>query len=123
MRRLLSYVIGGAVVLAAGCSEPTGSNRPLSGMVEAFAPPQLTVAGRTVLTSDATIIARGGTRLTLSAVRVGEAVEVHGSMRSDGGVDADEIDVDDDGIELRGTIDAIAAPNLTVAGRTVVTDS
>jgi hypothetical protein len=76
-----------------------------------------------VTTTNSTVIARGSTRLSLAAIRVGQAISVQGAARADGSVLADKIEIEDDGIELRGTIESLTAPNLKVAGHVVVTDA
>jgi cytochrome c-type biogenesis protein CcmE len=122
MRRSLVVLIP-ALALAAACGDPVATNGAISGKVEALTPPTLTVSGRVVTTTPATVITKSGTSLTMSDLRVGEAVRVAAHARGDDSLEADEIEVEDDGIEFRGTIESLASPNLTVAGRVVVTDS
>ena len=117
---LVNLVIAGGLLLGA-CSEPA---KVLRGTVEAINAPSLQVAGQVVVTTTSTqILTQARGHLDLGALRIGDAVTVRGSVHSDGQIEADEIDLDEDEAELSGAITAIAAPNLTVAGRTVVTDA
>jgi cytochrome c-type biogenesis protein CcmE len=121
MRRSLVVLIP-ALALAAACGDPVASNGPISGKVEALTPPTLTVSGRVLTTTSSTVISKSGTALTMADLRVGEAVRVEAHARGDS-LEADDIEVEDDGIEFRGTIESLASPRLTVAGHVVVTDS
>ena len=117
---LVKLVIAGGLLLGA-CSEPA---RVLRGTVEAISAPSLQVAGQMVVTKTSTqILTQSRAHLGLGALRVGDAVTVRGSVQSDGRIEADEIELDEDEAEFSGAIEAIAAPNLTVAGRKVVTDA
>ncbi len=117
---LLKLLIAGGLLVAA-CGEPA---KVLRGNVEAITAPSLQVAGQVVVTKTSTQIhTQRGAQLKLAVLRIGDAVAVQGTMRSDGAIDADEIEVEGDEVEFSGAIGMIAAPNLTVAGRTVVTDA
>jgi cytochrome c-type biogenesis protein CcmE len=124
MRRILTFWVPLALAVSA-CGSPTGSGgpHPISGKVEALTPPTLTVSGRVVTTTGATVITKSGAPVTMAALRVGEAVRVEAHQRGDDSLEADEIEVEDDGIEFRGTVDSLAAPKLFVSGHVVVTDS
>lgn len=111
--------------------EVEGDEAEFSGAIAAIAAPNLTVAGRTVVTDAQTEIERDDAKITLADLHVGDVVEVEGTLQGDGSVLAREIQVQtgeqEEGehgeVEFTGAIAAIASPNLTVAGRTVVTDA
>jgi hypothetical protein len=113
-----------AALLVAACGEPTRPSQTLRGVVEAVTPPGLQVAGVSVVTHNNTqITTRSGSTFNLSALRRGDTVTVRGDRRSDDSLDADEIETEGSEIEFRGVIDSVNPPNLSVAGRVIVTDS
>lgn len=117
---LVKLVIAGGLLTAA-CGDPA---KVLRGNVEAITAPTLQVAGQLVVTHPTTpILTQSRHRFDLGVLRVGDAVTVRGSVQSDGQIDADEIELDEDDAEVSGAITAIALPNLTVAGHTIVTDA
>ena len=77
------------------------------------------------------VLTHSGTQITtsaqssfaISALRVGDTVTVSGTMQADGTMLADEIETEGNEVELRGVIDSVTPPTLTVGGRVVVTDS
>src|ERR1041384_1940037 len=115
---------GTAALLGAAGGEPTRPSQTLRGVVEAVTPPGLQVAGVSVVTHNNTqITTRSGSTFNLSALRRGDTVTVRGDRRSDDSLDADEIETEGSEIEFRGVIDSVNPPNLSVAGRVIVTDS
>jgi hypothetical protein len=113
---------------------PPGPNDlELTGAIEAISPPNLTVGGKSVATDASTEISRDGARIALTDLRVGEIVKVEGTLQADGSVLAREIETRANPAnpppsvppeaELLGMIEALAAPNLTVAGKVVVTNA
>lgn len=120
---LWSLVAAGTTILSA-CADPTRPARVLRGPVEAVTPPTLQVSGITIVThANTQITTPAQTPFDLSALRVGDLVTVQGSRQSDGSWLADGIETEGAEVELRGVIDSVTPPNLTVAGRVVVTDS
>jgi hypothetical protein len=65
----------------------------LVGFVKSVSAPNLTVGGRTVVTTKATEIKRNKTKVALGSIKVGEHVKVQGVVRADGKVQAREIKV------------------------------
>jgi hypothetical protein len=100
-----------------------------TGKIQSISAPDLVVDGRQVRTNADTVIKDSGQLVSFSALQVGQTVEVEGSEQPDGSLLARKIHIEDDGsnddnnaeVNFRGVIQSIAAPNLTVAGRTVVT--
>ncbi len=125
MRRTLLGPTLGIAVLVAACSTnlTSPSTNRLQGPVQSITPPTLNVGGQVVTTTGTTVVRRGGTRIDLSSLHLGEPVRVHGAQQANDTLMADEIDADENEIEFRGTVDSIVAPKIWVNGRTVVTDS
>jgi uncharacterized protein DUF5666 len=75
-----------------------GSEVEFRGTVGPVTPPSLMVGGRIVLTTSATEIKRGRSRISLTAVQEGETAKVEGTPQADGSVLAREIELgaDDD---------------------------
>jgi len=111
------------LVLAACSRDSTGPGSQINGQVQSISPPTLNVGGRIVTTTGMTAIMRGSTRISLAGIHEGEPVRVSGTLQADGTLMADKIDCDDNEVEFHGTIDSISAPDIFVAGHTVVTDS
>ena len=65
----------------------------LVGFVKSVSAPSLTVAGRTVVTSQATEITRNKVKVPFGSIKVGEHVKVQGVVRADGKLQAREIKV------------------------------
>ena len=110
-------------------AEFVGTLTALGGTAPALT---LTVGGTTVRTSSATAVKRRGDPLTLAALRVGQVVEVEGTRRTDGSVDARTLTIEDDNedeneVEFEGTMSGLtgACPSLsfTVSGRGVTTNA
>ena len=108
------------------------------GTIDSIMAPKLWVNGRTIVTDSTTHILRGeDTRITFADLAVGDTVKVEGAAQADSSVLAHRIAVGSEdnendqgnehegeaGVELHGIIDTIAAPDLFVGGRTIVTDS
>lgn len=124
MRTSLWSVLAGAAILVSACAEPTRPGQTLRGRVDAVAPPTLVVAGVQVVTHSATqVTTTSQSSFSISALRVGDTVTVSGTMQADGTLLADEIETEGNEVELRGVIDSVTPPTLTVGGRIVVTDS
>jgi Domain of unknown function (DUF5666) len=122
---LIGSTLAIAALLAA-CSNSSLSSpsaNQLAGPVQAITPPTLTVGGQIVTTSATTMVRRGGTRIDLNGLHLGEPVQVHGEQDGNDTLQANEIDADENEVEFHGIIDSIAAPKLWVNGRTIVTDS
>lgn len=123
-RSLLGPTLVAAVFVAACSSSLTSpSANQLQGPVQSITPPTLNVGGQVVTTTGTTVVRRGGTRIDLSRLHLGEPVRVHGEQQANDTLMAEEIDADENEIEFRGTVDSIVAPKIWVNGRTVVTDS
>ena len=114
-------------------AEFTGTLSAIGGTAPALT---LTVGGTTVRTSSATAVKRRGDPLTLAALRVGQRLEVEGTRRTDGTVDARTLTIEDDDddeneneneVEFDGTMSGLsgACPSLsfTAAGRAVATNA
>lgn len=107
------------------------SESEFKGKVESISAPNLTVAGRTVVTSAATTITRKGAAIALADLQIGDLVEVEGALQHDGSVaarsihveDASAPEADDDVPVLVGTLTAIDGSKLTVSGVTVLVDA
>lgn len=110
----------------------------LVGAVSAIVAPNLTVAGKTISTTSATLFFQGGAAVTLDALAVGQIVEVEGVPQADGSILARKITIegqdganddrggDDDGgrePRLEGTLTAISGTTLTVNGVSVTTSA
>jgi len=120
-------VQGQTAALARG--DDRGADVSLRGAIEAIAGGELRVAGRRVVTDGATkYLDRQNGSIALSALKVGDQVQVEGIGRTDGSVMAAKIKQeggDDNGpggvsVNFVGTLSSKAP--LVVAGRTVVTD-
>lgn len=124
---LLLLTLPTAALLAA-CSttdlaSPSGPAQQVRGQLQAITPPTLIVGGQVVTTTSATVVRRGGMRIDLGGLHVGEPLQVQGAVESGDTVSANEIDADSNEVEFHGTVDSIVAPLLWVSGRTVATDS
>jgi hypothetical protein len=110
----------------------------LAGVVSAIVAPNLTVAGKTITTSAATLFFQHGAAVTLDAVAVGVVVEVEGAPQADGSILARKITIEgaDDGSgqpgddgqsgrqpRLEGTLTGISGTTLTVNGVSVTTSA
>lgn len=109
----------------------------LVGTVSAIVAPNLTVAGKTVTTTSATLVFQRGAAVTLDAVAVGDVVEVEGAPQADGSILARKITLEDPNGEpgddrggdsgrqprLEGTLSAISGTTLTVNGISVTTSA
>jgi cytochrome c-type biogenesis protein CcmE len=96
------------------------SSVTLSGPVESIAPPALTVAGTSVVTSAATVSTIGGAPGTLAGLSIGQQVTVTGDLQADGTVLAASITAVS-GVTLSGLVESITPPALIVSGATVET--
>ena len=103
------------------------------GTIDARTDSSLTVAGRTfALTGDTAVLGHDSRPLGLDDLAVGRLVEVKGAFDASGRLVATRVEVEDfadDEVELTGTIEALDADGLVVAGlafavsdRTVVLD-
>ena len=101
----------------------------LRGAIDTAKAPDFTVAGKTVHTAAATRITIDGRAAAFADLSVGERVEVKGSLQADGSVLASEVKAESvaapgaDATEIKGAIEAVAAPDLTVNGKTVHTNA
>jgi len=68
-----------------------GGEVEFTGVVQSISAPRLVVSGITVVTTPATEIKRGDTKIPLTALRIGETVKVEGTLEADGSVTAREI--------------------------------
>jgi len=89
----------------------TGMLKTLAGTAPALT---LTVNTTTVRTTGATTVRRRGNPLTLAALQVGQTLEVEGTRRTDGSIDAQKITIEDDEnededdeLELEGTMSGL----------------
>lgn len=118
------------VTVSGNHAERDDNKAEIRGLVEALlSPSSLRVDGTIVVVTADTEIKKNNGRLLLSEVRVGDTVRVQGMVQADGSILAREIRLEgrDGGegaeLEFEGAITALQAPNLTVDGRTVRTDS
>lgn len=107
----------------------------LNAMAGAVPGLTLTVNTTTVRTSSATTVKRRGDPLTLAALQVGQTLEVEGTRRSDGSIDARKITIEDDDddenedneVELEGTMSGLTGtcPGLSfsVNSRAITTNA
>ena len=101
----------------------------LRGAIDTLATPDFTVAGKTVHTAAGTRIELDGKAATFDGLKAGQHIEVKGSLQADGSVLASEVKAESaaaagsDETELKGTIDAVATPDLTVSGKAVHTNA
>jgi uncharacterized protein DUF5666 len=85
----------------------------------------LTVAGRSVTATDATVIREKGAKVGFEAISVGSTVEVQGALQADGSVLARRISIEHEGnggdhaIALVGKLNAIDGTTLDVSGLVV----
>jgi len=110
----------------------TGTLTAIGGAAPALT---LTVNGSTVHTSSSTTVKQRGNPVTLAALQVRQTLEVEGTRRSDGSVDARSISIEDGNdneneqneVELTGTMSGLtgACPALsfTVNGRSITTNA
>jgi hypothetical protein len=96
----------------------------------------LAINSRTVRTDAATVIRRNGSVVGFGALALQQVVEVEGTSRADGSVDAAKITIEDDQVpeaeaevEVKGTISGLGStgscPSLsfTVVNRTILTNA
>lgn len=103
-------------------AELESAEAEFSGAITAIALPNLTIAGKTVVTSSDTEVHPG----TLADLKVGERVHVEGALQADGTILAREIQAGDDESdeeEIEGVVQSVTPPKLQIAGRTVDTDA
>lgn len=105
--------------------QPDQNSVRIRGVIESITPPNLTISGLTIATD-------ANTRFNVSSLAtliVGDAVQVEGTLRADGTVLARSIhkltrdEEDENEVELEGAIQSVTPPTLTVASKTVLTDS
>jgi hypothetical protein len=95
------------------------------GTVDAIDGAVLTVAGRKVAVTDATMIRRGGAAATFGDLMLGTRVEIEGTLNADGTVTASEIRIEDQNnddagrVAFVGTLTQISGSTLTVGSLTV----
>jgi hypothetical protein len=89
-----------AVIVSPASPAPPGRKVEFSGRVESVTPPTLMVSGRKVMTNGSTRIRRGDKTVGLADLKVGEKVEVKGTLKgtrqTDNSVLASKIKVEDD---------------------------
>ena len=104
---------------------PDQSSVRIRGVIESIAPPTLKILGLTIATD-------ANTRFnvhSLANLMVGDVVQVEGRFLADGTVLARSIEKlapeeeEEDEVELEGRIQSVTPPALTVADKTVLTDS
>ncbi|MFO0584554.1 MAG: DUF5666 domain-containing protein [Anaeromyxobacter sp.] len=87
----------------------------------------ITVAGRTIAITDATVVRKGDAVAAFGDLAVGQLVEVEGTLQADGTVVAQRVEIRPvpgpgdapGGVALVGTLSAIDGTNLTVDGQKV----
>lgn len=100
----------------------------LRGRIDSISGSSLQVAGKTVATDSSTRIRRSGQTIPLSALQVGQTVEVEGQTQANGSILAKSITVEDETpeneteVSFKGNIQSISGSTLQVAGKAVVTD-
>ena len=104
---------------------PEDTSASIEGILKTIggAPPSLslTVDSTKVQTSSSTTVKRRGDVQTLAALAVGQTLHVIGTRRSDGSIDAREIDIDNDApggeFEIEGSVGGVkgTCPSLTFA--------
>lgn len=117
----------GASVRVESSSSSSGSEVEVYGLVEALGSDRVTVSGLTfVVDAQTRLYDRNNQTVPLSTFAVGTFVEAEGRLLGDGTYRAKKIKLeDDDGdsgeIEVHGTLQAIDAESMSVAGRRFVT--
>ena len=105
--------------------QPDQNSVRIRGVIASITPPNLTISGLTIATD-------ANTRFNVSSLAtliVGDAVQVEGTLRADGTVLARSIhkltrdEEDENEVEFEGAIQSVTPPTLTVANKTVLTDS
>lgn len=91
------------------------------GTIDAVSGTVLTVAGRRVAVTDATMIGKDGATATFADLTLGTPVEVEGTLNADGSVTASEIRIEEQEKNAQraafvGTLTQIAGNTLTVGG-------
>ena len=119
--RHLSVSLSGGMV----AEENEQTETEFEGMVTAANGAVLTIAGRLVAVTDATVIRTEGAAAALADLTIGTAVEVEGTLNADGTVTATEIEIEDrnehpaDRVTFVGTLTQISGNTLMVGGMTV----
>jgi len=114
-------------------SSPSPSPSPESevsfrGRIDSISGSSLQVAGKTVVTDGSTRIRRSGETIPLSALQVGQTVEVEGQTQANGSILAKSITIEDETpdneteVSFKGGIQSISGSTLQVAGKAVATD-
>jgi len=98
----------------------------LTGTIESIAEPTFTISGLTVITNADTQLKRSGQTINFADLAVGQLVRVQGSLNADGQVVATTVQVvspEQAQVRIRGVIESITPPDLTISGLTITTDS
>src|SRR5690349_77997 len=119
--RHLSVSMSGGTV----AEENEQTETEFQGKVTAVNGAVLTIAGRRVAVTDATVIRNEGAAAALADLTVGTPVEVEGTLNADGTVTATEIEIEDrnenpaDRVTFVGTLTQISGNTLMVGGMAV----
>jgi hypothetical protein len=99
----------------------------LTGTIQSITEPTFTISGLTVITKAATQIKRSGQTITFADLAVGQPVRVQGFLDAAGNVVASTVQVlvssEHNQVLIRGVIESITPPDLTVSGLAVTTDA
>ena len=119
--RITVHINGSHATMARAPNEIT-----LSGTIESIADPNFTISGLTVITNADTKLKQGGHTINFADLAVGQLVRVQGTLDTDGNVVATLVQVvspEQAQIRIRGLIDSITPPDLTISGLTITTDA
>jgi hypothetical protein len=109
--------------VSGGSAQVESAEVELSGIISAIAAPDLTVAGKKIVTNSTTEVHPG----SFADLKLGEQVRVEGPLQADGSILAREIEAgaeaEAEEVEIEGVVQSVAAPKLQVSGRTVDTNS
>jgi hypothetical protein len=99
----------------------------LTGTIQSITEPTFTISGLTVITKADTQIKRSGQTLSFADLAVGQLVRVQGFLDAAGNVVASTVQVsvppEHNQVLIRGIIESITPPDLTVSGLAVTTDA
>jgi hypothetical protein len=106
---------------------PAPNEIELTGTIDSITPPNLKISGLTVITDANTEFKRRGGRVSFADLAIGQLVRIEGSVNTNGQVVARKIWVfvhpGQNSVRVRGVIESITPPNLTISGLTIATDA
>ncbi len=121
--RITVHIIGNAVEVATLPPDPIR----LTGSISAVGASSITVSGIEVDTDANTEFVQNEAAIHFADLKAGDIVRVEGTLQAGGKLLARSIHrflpPDFDKVSLAGVVDTLAAPNLTISGLTISTDS